>query len=298
MATKLKAADLIGNTIKINGVNNMKYVVKSASGDKLITDFYAAGRAPMECPLPIAQLENMLATKKWVIADAESASVNEVQEVEEVQEVNDVEEIVDTEEVQEVPEEVEEKKVKADEKKVTIKRKVTLKRKQVDPETPSRTLTYSTYTTKKGKTGAKIIGFSEQDAAYLAGPELHGAKVWEFDKAGKRVYCLLFSHRYAEAAKELCEALNAGKDIEECKAIIDACTEERAQKREEWKAKREEYNNAKAEEHKNTKKGKAAKSSGTVFTEEQVRKMFAVLAKSSGMPENSFDAIIDAVKAA
>jgi hypothetical protein len=51
---------------------------------------------------------------------------------------------------------------------------------------------------------------------------------------------LCFGPRYAAAAKDVCKAMNDGKSFEDCKAIIDKATEERAAKREEWKQKRAE----------------------------------------------------------
>lgn len=109
-------------------------------------------------------------------------------------------------------------------------------------------LTYATYektkvnkTTKKEYTvtHAKIMGFAATDEAYQRGVELHGAVSGEMVD-GVKVLGLYFSHRYAAAAKLVCDALNAGKPFAECVAIIDNATEENAKKREEWKAKIEE----------------------------------------------------------
>ena len=83
------------------------------------------------------------------------------------------------------------------------------------------TLTYETYQNKKGKTCAKIIGFKETDKAYVNAAELHGSASWINTKDGKVLY-LLFGHRYVEAARLVCEALNAGKSFEDCKAIVNS----------------------------------------------------------------------------
>jgi hypothetical protein len=153
-------------------------------------------------------------------------------------------------------------------------------------------LRYETYTTKKGKTGAKIVGFNETDAAYLAGPELHGSKAWENDKQGNKTFCLLFSHRYAKAAEDVCKALNAGKSVADCQAIIDGCTEERAQRREEWRARRDARDNAA------TNEGEATATTEKLYTEAEVRKAFATLADASGVDVKEFEPIIEAMRAA
>ena len=136
-------------------------------------------------------------------------------------------------------------------------------------------LTYATYEkTKTNKTTGKeytvthgkIMGFTDTDEAYQRGVELHGAASGEMAD-GKKVLCLYFSHRYAQAARLVCDALNGGKSFDECKAIIDAATEENAKKREEWKAKTAEWKQ-KREERKAAKdaaKGKpAGGTAGTV----------------------------------
>ena len=82
---------------------------------------------------------------------------------------------------------------------------------------------------------------SETDAAYQQAAAIHASASYERDKDGNKQFYLCFGPRYAEAAKQVCEALNAGKPIEDAIAIIDKATEERAVKREEGRRKREEY---------------------------------------------------------
>ena len=100
---------------------------------------------------------------------------------------------------------------------------------------------YATYKTSKGKTGAKITGVSETDAAYQQAAAIHASGSYERDKQGNKHYYLCFGPRYAEAAKKVCELLNAGKPIEDAIAVVNAATEERAVKKEEGRRKREEY---------------------------------------------------------
>lgn len=116
----------------------------------------------------------------------------------------------------------------------------------IKPQTSKGKLTYSTYDVKKVDkktkkeytvTRAKISGMATDDAAYVNAVSLHASASYEVVD-GKKVYILAFSHRYAAAAKDVCEALNAGKSLEDCQAIIAKATEERAAKIEAHKAKR------------------------------------------------------------
>lgn len=316
MTQNLQGADLIGKTIVVNG-SNVKYVIKSVDGDKLMTDFIMGDRT-MPCPVPMSQVESMVEAGKWTI-EGETASENKAEDVKpEATEEATAEEPTATEEVEEVIDEPEPApaqtvKMKTEMPKDKAEEKGTAKPK-VKPvggsrgqapdssqathqgasphDAASRKLTYSTYTTKRGKTGAKIVGFHETDAAYLAGPELHGSKAWENDKQGNKTFCLLFSHRYAKAAEDVCKALNAGKSVADCQAIIDGCTEERAQRREEWRQKRAERDNA------TTNEGEATAATEKLYTEAEVRKAFATLADASGVDVKEFEPIIEAMRAA
>ena len=250
MTQNVNGADFIGKTIVVVNNEKIKYVIKGVDGDKFVTDFIMDGRPAMPCPVPMEQLTKMVDAGTWKIdgeatatTAAEEPAATETEEVEEVQDVQ--------------PEEP---------KAETVKMKPEPKAKKSEPKAKAKSdtshqhsvLKYETYTTKKGKTGAKIVGFNETDAAYLAGPELHGSATYERDKDGNKTFCLLFSHRYAEAAKEVCDALNAGKSVADCQAIVDKATEERARQRDEWKQKREE------------RKANAGASKGKTYTEAEV----------------------------
>ena len=309
MTQNMNAQDYVGKTIVVVNNDKIKYVIKSVDGDKLMTDFCMEGREPMACPVPIDQLTKMQDAGTWCIKDAseelrvkseefataeEPAAEPETTATEEVEEVEDVEEPT----AQTVKMKTEMPKDKAEEPKAKTKGNGTRGQSPCNSSKTSHTgdsphvLKYETYTTKKGKTGAKIVGFREDDAAYLAGPDLHGSKVWEHDKQGNKVYGLLFSHRYAQAAEDVCKALNAGKSVADCQAIIDGCTEERAQKREEWRQKRAERESQANEQEQ--PKAKTEK----LYTEAEVRKAFKTLADASGMSVEDFEPIITAMKAA
>ena len=310
MTQNLQGADLIGKTIVVNG-SNVKYVIKSVDGDKLMTDFIMGDRT-MPCPVPMSQVESMVEAGKWTIEGSEEptatetkaedvkpeATATEEATAEEPTATEEVEEVIDEPEpapAQTVKMKTEMPKDKAEEKATPKPQKPQTKAKTAkkEQEAPAAgRLRYETYTTKKGKTGAKIVGFHETDAAYLAGPELHGSKAWENDKQGNKTFCLLFSHRYAKAAEDVCKALNAGKSVADCQAIIDGATEERAQRREEWRARRDARDNAA------TTEGEATATTEKLYTEAEVRKAFATLADASGVDVKEFEPIIEAMRAA
>ena len=225
METKNTAQDYVGKRVNVNGSNNY-YIVKSADGDKLAAEFHMGDRV-MPCPIPMSQMATMVAAGKWTICDDAPATAE--------------------------PEPIEEPKPVAEEQKpkaqtVTMKPTEQKKRqpkptKSEQPKGAKRHLRYETYTNKKGKTCARIVGFSDGDAMLERGnaERIHASSTYERDKKGGRIYMLIFGPRYADAANEVCQAMNQGKTLSDCQAIIDAATSARVQKREEWKAKRAAY---------------------------------------------------------
>lgn len=114
-------------------------------------------------------------------------------------------------------------------------------------------LIYETYTSKKGKTCARIKGFSEDDIIYQNAEDIHASKTWERDKKGNKTFMLVFGPVYAAAAKQLCDAINSGKkeDVAPALAAIEnALTthrKEREEKRAEYKAKKAANTTTKSE---------------------------------------------------
>ena len=227
MTQNLKAADLIGKVI-IVGDNVAKYVVKgvASDGEILHTEFTAGENKPFSMDLPMGKLKGWLDAGTCHIDGVSTTTTSD--EVEEVSDVNPK-----TEEVS----------IKGKAKPKSDKPKGF---REPDPEAVGEIvddtrgkLSYETYTNKKGKTCARIVGFAEDAAAYQreTAEKLHASASYEKDKKGNRLNYLCFGPRYAAAAKQICDALNKGKTIAECQAIIDATTEERAQQREEWKQK-------------------------------------------------------------
>ena len=233
MANNLQAADLIGKKILV-GDGKSYYVAKSIDGDKVVLDLHRGEAAPMELPMKFDVLKGMIDKGTLTIEGDAPAATDEV----EVAEVVDIVPVKPT-----VKPKAEGKaEPKSEKPKAEKKPKPAPKAKEEKPKAEVKAdgkLTYSTYTSKKGKTCARISGFGENDPAYVNAQELHGSASW--DKVnGSKVLYLAFGHRYVDAAKQVCDALNAGKTFGDCKAIVDGATAERAQKREEYKAKREE----------------------------------------------------------
>ena len=254
MTQNFKAADLIGKVIVL-GENIAKYIVKSIDGDKLVCDFIKDGMETMPMSVPVKQAEKFIADGKWKVSETEDATVvggvvvamNEHHDITteaDVQEVQDIVPVVTKKPTPKAEEPKEEKPVAIvkpmeTKPKAEPKPKAKTQPSAVKPQTSGKYV-YATYQTSKGKTGAKITGVSETDAAYQQAAAIHASGSYERDKDGNKHFYLCFGPRYAEAAKKVCELLNAGKPIEDAIAVVNAATEERATKREEWKQKREE----------------------------------------------------------
>ena len=243
MAENVKAADLIGKTI-VNG--NMKYVVTEAIDDeKIKVEFTSGDRAPVAMPMRVEQVDKLLAGG-WKFADGTTAT--ETKASDDVEEVEDIK-----------PEKPKGKTVKMDEPKAKTEKpqgKAKGGKSQgpdssqaANQKSQSQRFTYSTYQNKKGKTCAKIAGFKEDDAVYQkeTATALHGSPM-----GGS----LLFGKAYVAFAKQLCDALNEGKSIDECKAMLAKYDEKRAADKAQAKAEREEH--------------KAEKPEGKVYTEQEV----------------------------
>ena len=275
MANNVKVADLIGKKIMVKGTANY-FVVLSAEGESLSMEFHMGNQAPKVLPMKWAAVQDFFAKGVYVLEGTEEpkAATEEVEEVEDIQPTK--------------PEPKPEPKPKAEEKpKAEPKPKAKPAAKKPEPKAAKPKggkYTFETYTTSKGKTGARILGVSETDAAYQQASALHASGSYTKDKDGSKHFYLCFGPRYCEAAKQVCELLNQGKSVDDCKAVIDAATEARAQQREESKAKREER--------------KSDKPDGKTYTAKEVegfiRKAFGALAKAMKEPVEQFEPIIKA----
>lgn len=335
MNTNIKAADLIGKEI-IVGNNVAKYVIKSVEGDTLQCD-YCIGTKAVPMPLKLATVTDMVAQGKWSCPGIDTTATNESKPADttmpgiDVPEESDIAPVVTmpaptTPTTPEATDEAEDPNGEPDPdcvgeivsvtqeeldrihenlRKNNPTAKKPAKKEAAPKQTKTKTekttskgnLVYKTYKNKKDKVCAKILGFKEDDAAYKAGMELHGSASYETVN-GERIFALYFGPRYAEAAKQVCEALNAGKSVAEAKAIIDSTTEERAKAREEWKAKRADYLAKREAAPKQTAKAKAekgeVKKSETAYSAADVAAMLKDIMAGADIPE----AIKKAMKAA
>lgn len=240
METKsLKAADLIGKTIVV-GDNIATINIKSAENDKLQGEFKKGDAAPMAMPLTLKQLKDMLDAGIWKIAGETKTEKTDGPDIPEKPKA----EKPKTEKPKaEKPKAEKPKATKPKAKKTDAPKSEEPKTepKSEEPKTEPKTkkYVYETYVNKKAKTCARIKGLSSDEPAYTSAIDLHASASYE-TKKGKKSYYIIFGPRYKDAAREVCEALNAGKSFEVCKTIIEKTTADRAAKREEWKRQAEE----------------------------------------------------------
>lgn len=273
MAKKLQAADLIGKVLVLSD-GKSKYVIKSIDGDKLSAEFSRGEGAAANVSLTVAQVESMISAGKAAWSDdvvqgsKVQGSSETVEEVEEVSAITPTKPVAQTVAM--------EPTTKPKPKNEKPKAKSEGRGKKSDVSHQPSALKYETYQNKKGKTCARIVGFREDDAAYQQAAELHGSATYE-TKKGEKVYLLIFGPRYAEAAKEVCQVLNEGKTLADCKAIIDKATADRQQQREEWKARRAE---------RNAQAAQPAAETTTGYSDKDVADMLKRIMAGEAIPEN------------
>ena len=237
----MTAQDYVGKKIKVKDSTNY-YVVKSADGETLQTEMHMGERV-MLCPMPMPLLNKMLEAGKYIIGAAAPATAEPVVEKPEPVAEKPTAQTVTPKPTATEPKKRQTKPTKSEQTKPTMSVEKKAEAETETKSSPSGKLRYETYTNKKGKTCARIVGFAEGDAILERGnaERIHASSTYERDKKGGKLYMLIFGPRYAAAAKEVCKAMNQGKTLDDCQAIIDQATEERVQKREEWKAKRAAY---------------------------------------------------------
>ena len=341
-------ADMVGRVL-VMGSGFATYTIQSVSDEKVVCLFRSEGRPDIPIPMKRGDFEKLLASGNvhWQDEDEDEQPKQEQPKAEttkaETKAEDEVEE-VDAEEVEDEPkqepvkpklrvvtgkivqEKVREQPIEDD----TEAEEVEDEDEPVEEETedepkaeqpksePKRTKRTTAkgkyfivpYTTKKGKEAVKIAGFSEDDEIRARGGELHAAKTCERIK-GKKYYELMFGPRYSEAARAMCDALNAGTDFDELLEIVETNTEALAQKRAEQKA---EYFEKKAEREKKRAEKEAAKSETKsepkatatkaaakgekLYTEaevkERIRNAFKALADATGGNVADFEPLIEA----
>lgn len=324
----------VGRVLVI-GSGAATYTIKSVDGDRVVVDFQREGMK-QTFPMTKGAINSLVEQGKMHWADdepkqqapkakakAEAKAEPKSEPIEDEVEEENAEEVIDEEPVpvrpkvklrvvtgrivkdkvreQPVDDEDEEEPIE-DEPKAEPKPKAT---KRTAKRTAKGKYTFATYTTKRGKEAGKIVGLDEDEPAYQRAGEIHASHTWE-RKDGKRVYVLLFSPRYTDAAREVCNALNEGCDFDDLLDIVETNTEALAAKRAEQKAEyleRKAQREAKKQEAEKAKAtAKASKSSATdgekLYTEAQVkariRRAFEMLAKSLGCKIKDLEPIIKA----
>ena len=336
-------ADMVGKVL-VMGSGFATYTIQSVNDEKVETLFHSEGRPDIPIPMKRGDFEKLLASGNVHWQDEDEDEPKQEQPKSEPKS----EPATDGDDVEEVDaEEVEELKPKAEPKLRVVTGKIVQEKvreqpieddteaeevededEPVEEETedepkaeqpksePKRTKRTTAkgkyfivpYTTKKGKEAVKIAGFSEDDEIRARGGELHAAKTCERIK-GKKYYELMFGPRYSEAARAMCDALNAGTDFDELLEIVETNTEALAQKRAEQKAeyfekkaerekKRAEKEAAKAETKAEPKATKAAAKGEKLYTEaevkERIRNAFKALADATGGNVADFEPLIEA----
>lgn len=320
----------VGRVLVI-GSGAATYTIKSVDGDRVVVDFQREGMK-QTFPMTKGAINSLVEQGKMHWADdepkqeapkAKAKAEPKSEPIEDEVEEENAEEVIDEEPVpvrpkvklrvvtgrivkdkvreQPVDDEDEEEPIE-EEPKAKPKPKAT---KRTAKRTAKGKYTFATYTTKRGKEAGKIVGLDEDEPAYQRAGEIHASHTWE-RKDGKRVYVLLFSPRYTDAAREVCNALNEGCDFDDLLDIVETNTEALVAKRAEQKAEyleRKAQREAKKQEAEKAKAtAKASKSSATdgeeLYTEAQVkariRRAFETLAKSLGCKIKDLEPIIKA----
>lgn len=292
-----------------NADNGAKYTIKSVNGDSVVCSFDREGVPSMELPMTKAAIEMLIKSGKVHWADEtveevttadEPTLTTDATDEESVEEVN-VEDVEDAEPASK-PEPKPKKKPAA--KKPTAKS---------EPKSAPKSgkYVYGEYTTKRGKTAPKIMGFSEDEPVYQNAALIGGAKSWEFVKVGgkkMKAYTVIFGTRWCDCARQLTNALNEGAGIEELQEIAETAKEAldtaRAAQKEEYlekKAERQATKEAKVKADAKSAKtaAKEAASKGEkMYTEAEVktriRNAFAVLSKALGIKLSDLEPLIAA----
>lgn len=261
----VKVTDLIGKAI-VNG--NSKYLIMSIEGDKVVARFHMGDNYANETKMTVAQVEKLI-KGGWTVGDGTAQEPTAKQEALKAEEPK-----AKTVKMEPEP------KPKAEQPKVTLKRKQpqTEEHKAEEPkqEQPQggryRFSTYTRPTSDGGtKTLGRIDGLQEGDELLQRGvaEKLHASPMYDRD-GERKVWWLSFGKRYVEAGRKVCQALNEGRSLDDCQAIVDAQTDEnharseaQRQKKAERKQKRESRNHQpSATSHQ--------PSSGKVYTEAEV----------------------------
>jgi len=239
----VKVADLIGKSISNGG--NAKYTINAIEGEKVSVTFQMGNSEGKPMTMGVAQVEKLL-QGGWTVGDGTA------------QEPVAKQEQAKTEEPAAKTVTMEQPKQEEPKAEQPAKPRVTLRKKQPqaeEPETKAGRLKFVTY--KNGdKEQGRIMGFSADDEAYRRGNDFHGSA---YPVNG--VLCLSFSKKFTSFAKEVCQALNEGKTVDDVLAMLADYDAKRAAAKAERDAKRRNHQ---------TSAVNPQPSSGKTYTEAEV----------------------------
>lgn len=169
-------------------------------------------------------------------------------------------------------------------------KEVKSEKREVKNEKPLPSVTFSTYTTKKGDTAPQIIGFGGEDDPRWKSHKDAGHKYvsasYRRDLNGNKVYILLFGTRYMDVAKALAGAYNTN-DVNAWHRAEDACMAIYEQAQRDGKARWEEKKAAWKQKAEEKKAQKAAdEQAKKCYTKEDVAAMMQTLLNGGDVPED------------
>ena len=234
----VKVTDLIGKSISNGG--NAKYTINAIEGDKVSVTFQMGDSEGKPMTMGVAQVEKLLAGG-WQVSDGtQEAPKTEEPKAKTVKMTSEREQSGTRSGSAERESSRPQGKMEPEPKpkqEQPAKPKVTLKRKQPQTEEPKQEqpqggrYRFSTYTrpTSDGgtKTLGRIDGLQEGDELLERGvsEKIHASPMYDRD-GERKVWWLSFGKRYVEAGRKVCQALNEGRSLDDCQAIVDAQTEE------------------------------------------------------------------------
>lgn len=266
----MKVADLIGKSISNGG--NAKYTINAIEGDKVSVTFQMGDSEGKPMTMGVAQVEKLLAGG-WTVSDGTQEPTEK--------KADGGSQKADEPKAKTVPM-GETKKPRG----TMPKSKVTLRKKQPQTEEPKaeepkqeqpqggryRFSTYTRPTSDGGtKTLGRIDGLQEGDELLERGvaEKIHASPMYDRD-GERKVWWLSFGKRYVEAGRKVCQALNEGRSLEDCQAIVDAQTEENhAQSEARRKQKAERQQKRESRNHRPSDVSHQP-SSGKTYTEAEV----------------------------
>lgn len=258
----VKVTDLIGKSISNGG--NAKYTINSIEGDKVKVTFQMGDSEGKPMTMGVAHVEKLL-QGGWTVSDGTQEPTN--QEAPKTEEPK-----AKTVKMEPEPKPKAEQSAKPRKNQPQAEAKVEEPKQEQPQGGRYRFSTYTRPTSDGGtKTLGRIDGLQEGDELLQRGvaEKIHASPMYDRD-GERKVWWLSFGKRYVEAGRKVCQALNEGRSLEDCQAIVDAQTDEnhaqseaRHQKKAERKQKREGRNHQPSAINHQT-------SSGKTYTEAEV----------------------------